>query len=227
MDIKNIKSASLPLWFPDQRLLGKFFAAHLPIHRLLYPTYKVRLLKAIARLCPARMDSVLDLGSGDGLMGSAILKFFPVRSVYGVDVVDRMHSSSIIRFSEYDGLTLPFKDQFFDVVLVCNVIHHVCPDVRGALLKEISRVCSGSVLIKDHLERGMLSRASLTLADWVGNAPFGGMVRADYLRSSDWQRLANDNNFQLEAFDGLGVQQGLRCIIFPDKNEIMLRFNRK
>jgi SAM-dependent methyltransferase len=224
VQIKNIQSILLPGWIPSREKVESFWAAHLPLYRFLSPVYKLKLLEAIARLFPPRADSMLDLGAGDGLLGSAIQRFFPVEYVCGVDVVNRMHPLSTIDFSAYNGISLPFEDASFDVVLLCNVIHHVRPVDRRRLLDEISRVCRGSVIIKDHLERGMLSRASLSLADWVGNAPFGGMVRASYLEAADWELLADNSRFKLEAYGGLRVQTGIRRVVFPDKNEIMLRF---
>jgi SAM-dependent methyltransferase len=226
MKIESIESLALPAWLPAPSEIEAFFAERLPFHRFLRPHYKVRLLQAMARLFPAHAESALDLGAGDGLMASAMLRFFPVHSVRGVDVVNRLHDAATIDFSVYDGVHLPFADDSFDVVLTCNVMHHVPPLARPALLAEVSRICRGGVLLKDHLARNSLARLSLTLADWVGNAPFGGMVQADYLDFSEWSQLAAGGNFQMEIFDGLRLQTGPRGLVFPDKNEIMLRFRR-
>lgn len=226
MQIEPIESVALPSWLPKKSALENFFIERLPFHRFLRPHYKVCLLQSVARLFPAQAETVLDLGAGDGLFATAIQSFFPVRSVRGVDIVNRLHAASTIDFSVYDGVRLPFEDASFDVVLACNVLHHVPPDARPALVVEISRVCRKAFLIKDHLATGSLSRASLTLADWVGNAPFGGMVQADYLDIAEWTRLAAGSGFRMEIFGGLGLQTGLRNLVFPDKNEIMLRFGR-
>lgn len=227
MQIESIERVALPPWLPESSALDAFFVERLRHHRFLRPRYKVRLLQAISRLFPAQAGSVLDLGAGDGLLASAIHRFFPVHSVQGVDIVNHLHTAATIDFSVYDGIHLPFEDATFDVVLACNVLHHVPTAMRSTLLTEISRVCCGSVLIKDHLARGVLSRISLTLADWVGNAPFGGMVEADYLDGEEWSHLAASCNFRMDVFDGLLLQAWPRNFLFPDKNEIMLRFSHR
>jgi len=196
------------------------------MHRHIRPHYKLRLLESIARLLPSGSKRVLDLGAGDGLMASAVKEFFPVQIIRGVDVVDRLHPAASIDFQTYDGMHLPFQDGEFDVVLTCNVLHHVPTDARISLIRDMLRVSNGTLIIKDHLARGAMSRASLKLADWVGNAPFGGMVEADYLDAEQWLTLANAANLELEIFDHLGIQRGIRNVVFPDRNEIMLRLSK-
>jgi len=225
MKTKPIQSLPLPEWFPDVSQIEAFFQQRLPMHRYLRPHYKLRLLDAIARLLPSDGQRVLDLGAGDGLMASALKEFFPVQLVCGVDVVDRLHPAASIDFQTYDGMHLPFEDGEFDVVLTCNVLHHVSPPARVTLVREMLRVSSGTLVIKDHLAHGLVSRTSLKLADLVGNAPFGGMVEADYLDADQWQTLAGAAGLSLEVFDHLGLQRGIRNLVFPDRNEVMLRLN--
>lgn len=226
MKTKPIQSLPLPEWFPETSEIEAFFQCRMPMHRYLRPHYKLRLLDAIARLLPSGCQRVLDLGAGDGLMASAVKEFFPVQVVRGVDVVDRLHPAATVDFQTYDGTHLPFGDGEFDVVLTCNVLHHVPPDARINLVRDMLRVSAGTLVIKDHLAHGPISRASLKLADWVGNAPFGGMVEADYLDAKQWDALADATNLDLELFDHLGFQRGLRNLVFPDRNEIVLRMNK-
>jgi SAM-dependent methyltransferase len=226
-DLQLIKTAPLPTWWPAESELIAFFQGAMPVHRFLPLTYKLTLLKGFARLFPDGPCRVLDLGAGDGLMATAISRFFPVGEIFGVDVVERIHPAARLEFLVYDGLTLPYPDQHFDVVLTCNVLHHVPIPNRSALLTEVARVTRSTILIKDHLARGPWSRTSLGLADWVGNAPFGGMVKADYLSQDDWDTLTANLPFERNWFKGLGLQRGVRNWIFPDENEIMIRLTRK
>lgn len=227
MKMESIETLPLPKWFPAAAQIETFFKGRQPIHRYLRPHYKLRLLESIARLLPTECQRIFDLGAGDGLMASAIKEFFPVQIVRGVDVVERLHPSSSIDFQVYDGTHLPFGDGEFDVVLTCNVLHHVPPAARDTLIADMLRVSTGTLIIKDHLARGPVSRASLKLADWVGNAPFGGMVEADYLDENQWRSLADTAGLNLEIFDQLKIQRGLRDFIFPDRNEIMLRLSKR
>lgn len=226
MKIEPIQSQPIPDWFPESSRVEAFFKERLPIHKYLRPHYKLRLLEAIARLLPVGAGRILDLGAGDGLMASAIQEFFPLQCIRGVDVVNRMNPASTIDFQTYDGEHLPFADGEFNIVLTCNVLHHVPPVGRKALLLEMLRVSKGTLIIKDHLVYGPISRKSLSFADWVGNAPFGGMVEADYLDANQWTALNESVGLQLEVFDHLGIQRGVRNLVFPDRNEIMLRLRK-
>ncbi|MFZ4778222.1 MAG: class I SAM-dependent methyltransferase [Terrimicrobiaceae bacterium] len=199
----------------------------MPLHRVIYPRYKITLIEAISRLLPGENISLLDLGAGDGLFASSLRRFLPLTLVEGVDITNRLHPKSNITFSVYDGKQLPFTDREFDVVLICNVLHHVPVSQRSSLIAEVSRVARQCIVIKDHLVTGPFSRISLGLADWVGNAPFRGMVEASYLSSSDWLGLLDLPPFTARYFNALGLQRGLRNLIFPDRQEIMIQLLRK
>jgi len=222
-ELKPIQTILIPPWWPPEPEVVAFFREILPIHHFLPLTYKLRLLRSLARLFPEGPCRVLDLGAGDGLMVTAIGKFFPVSRICGVDVTERINPAAKLDFSVYDGIQLPYPDKEFDVVLVCNVLHHVPRTNRRALLAEVARVTASTIIIKDHLARGVWSRTSLGLADWVGNAPFGGMVNADYLDSAAWTDLLAPLPFSQEYYHGLGLQRGLRNLFFPDRNEILIR----
>jgi len=82
MHIKDIQSLPLPERMPNQKLVGDFWSERLPL--------------------------MLDLGTGDVLMGSAILRFFPVGRVWGVDAIDRMRPSATSDFSLIKQDCAPF-----------------------------------------------------------------------------------------------------------------------
>lgn len=219
----SIQTLPLPKWFPDDRKLARFIQTFLPFHRVVSLRYKLNLLKSLARLWPEGKSNVLDIGAGDGVLGTAVKRYFPCKRVTGVDVVRRLHHAADIDFIVYDGVSLPFDANSFNVVMICNVIHHVIPSQRLALMMEVSRLTSETILIKDHLARGWFSRQSLCLADWVGNRPFGAMSVADYLDSGQWNGLLKPIPFEVSMFDQMQLQGGIRRIVFPDKNEIIIR----
>ena len=61
-----------------------------------------------------------------------------------------------IALARFDGSRLPFGDQSWDTVLLCDVLHHAEQPVT--LLKEAVRVARHCVAIKDHLVQGLLAR---------------------------------------------------------------------
>jgi len=223
ISVEPIDAIPVPPWLPSSRDAQLFFADCLPWSRVIRPTYKVRLLESVARLLPEGTASILDLGAGDGIFGSALQRFCVNARVYGVDVVRRLHPKSTIPFCTYDGKQLPFADKEFEVALLCNVLHHVPIIQRPSLFSEVARVSRRGILIKDHLAHNPMSHFSLAVADWIGNAPFGGMMKGVYLEASDWERLLNGSFFSVRYFNNLKMQTGLRNLIFPDRQEIMIQ----
>lgn len=221
--VADISSRPVPGWFPTDNEMADFIRGFSPVHRFVYPRYPIELLRGFARLFPSGATEVLDVGAGNGVPGSTVQRYFPDCTVRGVDVVARAHPESLVRVSVYDGSNLPFPDRSFDISLLSNVIHHVPEEARAGLLAEVLRVTRRTILVKDHLATGALSRRVLGLMDLIGNAPFGGMVRAEYLDAESWKQLFSTVPVQVEAFGGLGVQRGPRAIVFRDRLEIAFR----
>lgn len=212
-----MNAPSLP---PDERIAA-FLAGHQPAYRYRRPRYQVRLLKDLAALMPAGECRVLDIGAGNGLIGEAIAEFLPGKAVTGVDVAPRLLPTVRFPCAAYDGVNLPFADGAFDCALLCNVLHHVEPGSRVALLREALRVTGGGpLIIKDHLARSALDRLRLAALDFAGNLPFGGMVRARYLSEADWTGLLSRVDAAREALPESAYRSGLSALCFPNRLEI-------
>lgn len=135
--------------------------------------------------------SVLDVGSGDGRLAETILKRRPDLRIEGVDVMVRPKTAIPVR--EFDGTNLPYGDDAFDVVMLCDVVHHIVDPIP--LLREIVRVAAGQVVIKDHYCESRLDLLTLRLMDWVGNARHGVALPYNYWSRQKWA----------DAFATLGV----------------------
>jgi SAM-dependent methyltransferase len=109
--------------------------------------------------------TVLDLGCGDGSIARRVMDQRPDLSFEGVDILIRPRTH--IRVTQFDGGRLPFPDQSFDYVTVIDVLHHT--DQPAEVLAEAVRVARRGVVLKDHLQEGLLARQTLRLMDWVGN----------------------------------------------------------
>jgi SAM-dependent methyltransferase len=88
-------------------------------------------------------DRLLDVGSGEGY-GAAIVSSW-VTSYDGVDVsatavahAAKTYGAASVRFEHYDGRTLPYETDAFDLVVSFQVIEHV-EDVDG-YMREMHRV---------------------------------------------------------------------------------------
>lgn len=126
--------------------------------------------------------SVLDIGCGDGTIGSLIAQQRPDVSIQGVEFLVRPECK--IECSLFDGCTVPFADASFDVCLFVDVLHHT--QDPAVLLREATRVSRSLVLIKDHLDENFVDNATLRFMDWVGNRPHGVVLTYNYQSRRQW-----------------------------------------
>jgi SAM-dependent methyltransferase len=140
------------------------------------------LSRALAKAIPDR-GTVLDIGCGDGLLATALMRIRPDLRIEGVDVVERI--KSMMPVALYDGTHLPFEDKSFDYVTIVDVLHHT--DDPAVVLAEAGRVARRGVIIKDHLREGFLAHATLTFMDWFGNFGDGVPMPYNFLSRSEWQ----------------------------------------
>lgn len=93
-------------------------------------------LENIAKLLPSKA-TILEIGAGTGWQAKALE--MKGHSVVAVDLPSSTYSSNrVIDIIEYDGKTLPFNDNSFDIIFSSNVLEHV--HSLNDLLKENQRV---------------------------------------------------------------------------------------
>jgi len=98
-------------------------------------------LKAIKTHTTKHQLALLDIGTADGLMLNNLANELSPRISVGIDF-----SSELLKFADNnqsffvqsDASKLPFKDDFFDVVVACAIIEHV-PNAE-AMINECYRV---------------------------------------------------------------------------------------
>lgn len=95
-------------------------------------------------LCCIKLDTATDLGCGTGEMMKLILQQNEDKSLYGIDLSEKMLDvakeklGNRVKLILGDSEQLPFPDSFFDVVYCNDSFHHYpAPD---KVLSEISRV---------------------------------------------------------------------------------------
>jgi ubiquinone/menaquinone biosynthesis C-methylase UbiE len=146
-----------------------------------FPRRKQVLVNLISALIPEG-SSVLDVGTGDGSIAAAIQQSKQGLVVTGIDVLVRNHTE--IPVSNYDGLSIPFSNNSYDIVLFVDVLHHT--DNPQRLLNEAARVAKKYVIIKDHNRNGFLAETTLRFMDWVGNAHYGVALPYNYWSQTQW-----------------------------------------
>jgi len=211
----------------DPHLLQGIMSRHLAMYRSKVPFYQATMLDSLRQVWAGDHRRLLDVGGGTGVIAQAMSELFPLEEVQTVDLVDRFCPSLTVSTRQYDGKTLPFRDDAFDAATLNNVIHHVPLAARAALLREIRRVVDGPLYIKDHESLHAVDRLRLMAMDAIGNIPFGGMVWARYLDRAEWERLAAESGYRIAARAApLRYRKGPYGWLFPNRLEITLRLER-
>lgn len=225
--LARFDGASTPDLRIDDAVILRRLADRDPWLRFRKPRYQLHLIKDLALLLPPGPCRILDIGAGSGLIGEIIATLMPGKTVIGVDVAARALPGLRIPLVRFDGRQLPFPDRSFDCALFCNSLHHVPPPVRPALLREALRVTGGgSLVIKDHLVAAPLDRLRLWALDFLGNAPRGAMVSAEYLAAQQWDDLLSEVRCAGERLPVSAYRVGLWNWCFPSRLEACFRVRR-
>jgi SAM-dependent methyltransferase len=128
--------------------------------------------------------AVLDVGCGEGYVGQE-LATRGVREVWGVDILD-LRGDKSGPFRLYDGRTLPFPDESFDLVMLNFVLHHVPDEGKIALVREALRVTRAKLFILEDTPTTAFDRfVSQRHGDAYrrkidSDAPFGFLTPAEW-----------------------------------------------
>jgi SAM-dependent methyltransferase len=143
------------------------------------------------------VESLLDVGCGDGVNVTRLAAAAGATRFVGVDVVVRPHAT--IGVVKYDGRTLPFPDRSFEAVSMVDVLHH-CTDPQRVLAEAI-RVASKMLVIKDHFAFGAITHRMLYWMDLVGNAKDGIVSPGTYFEPDEWVAMIARAGGRLIALD--------------------------
>ena len=113
------------------------------IYRLKRRTFEVS--KSIKTFHPETPQSILDIGTADGIMLGNLKYAFPNANCIGIEYTRDLIAcceSKTIHLIQGDALTLPIKDSAFDVVIATAIIEHVSEPIQ--LVREASRVLRGN-----------------------------------------------------------------------------------
>jgi SAM-dependent methyltransferase len=152
-------------------------------HALVFQRRTRVLAEMLAAQIP-RGARVLDIGCGDGTIGSLVAQLRPDISIQGVEFLVRTECK--IECGVFDGASLPFPDGAFDVCLFVDVLHHT--QDPSILLGEAVRVSRSFVLLKDHLDENFVDNVTLRLMDWLGNRPHGVVLTYNYQSRTEWAK---------------------------------------
>jgi ubiquinone/menaquinone biosynthesis C-methylase UbiE len=132
----------------------EFMAMNNPIRAFVQEKYELNILRAMTSL--KGMESVLEIGCGNGTGTKLIKKYFAPKNITAIDLDEKMielarkrNTDPSISYTLMDASTLDFPDEQYDAIFDFGIIHHV-PDWKGCL-KELKRVLkpNGQLILED------------------------------------------------------------------------------
>lgn len=152
-----------------------------------------RIADIIRSLGPSgREVRCLDAGCGDMQIAERVAALAPHTAWSCIDIHELPDglkgAEKWKKYRSFDGRTIPFPDKSFDIVLFCDVLHHVQTDAQ-ALLSEAART-GRLVIIKDHFEYSFWSRGMLWAMDFVGNWGYGVGLPKRYFTRQGFEVIA-------------------------------------
>jgi SAM-dependent methyltransferase len=175
-------SRSTNLWSDSEHALGYLRARDTIPHR-------VDALAVVCELLPARVERVLDLGTGAGDLLALVLAARPGASGVGLDFGDEMLRQARARFASngdveirHHDLERPLPDDLgdFDVIASSFAIHHLAPARQRALYGEAFNFSNETQITVLEITRRILALMGSDLEPEVRNEA-GNEIQHQYL----------------------------------------------
>lgn len=192
-------------------------------NKLIYTRRMKRLTDLIA---PLLEDSkhILDVGCGDGKIDSYLLEKNKSITIRGIDVLVR--PSVYLDVQKYDGITIPYESDTFDTVMTIDVIHHT--DDPKVIVKELVRVSSKYIIIKDHVKSGVISYIKLRAMDYVGNSHYHVRCPYNYQTWKQWKEIFDMNGLEIVKLErNLNLYKGIFHLVFDGKMQFIALLKKK
>ena len=165
---------------------------------------------------------VLEVGVGDGMIASQIIGRRPDATVLGIDLAENPGSlfegdHQRVEFRSISTSELRSENPgTFDAIIIADVLHHVPPAIRPALLADVSELLAddGVLLVKE-------SVVVKSPGYWMGKFSdlyITGDRNVSYLREDDLHQLIIDNVTGLVASG--------RSTVKPWKTNLLLVWRR-
>ncbi len=119
----------------------------------------------------AQASSLLDIGVGSGLALRHVMEQNPHLTATGIDIRDLRLPDVKVPLQLYNGHTMPFDANRFDVSLIFYVLHH-CENPQR-VLEEAVRVTRQTIIVIEEFDRPGADEASLDLTERESHRALG------------------------------------------------------
>lgn len=169
-------------------------------------------------------ENILDIGCGDGRIDFDLMQRNKEIDIKGLDVLIR--AKTYIKVKKYDGYHIPMASNSVDMIMLIDVLHHV--DDPKRLMKELVRVSTSWIIIKDHIRSGICSYLKLRLMDYVGNAHYHVRLPYNYMTREQWKQLFEENGLYIEEYkEDLHLYSGIFHWLFDRKLHFIVKLHVK
>jgi len=135
-------------------------------------------------------ESILDIGSGN--CGLNLLLQKQGKNITGVDIANKSAYPEITPVV-YDGVTLPFADNEFDVVQLITVLHHIKDPEQT--IREAMRV-GKRVIIMEDIHTNYIQKQITCIADSINNWEFIGHPHTNK-SDKEWKAIFEKYNLTI------------------------------
>jgi ubiquinone/menaquinone biosynthesis C-methylase UbiE len=170
---------------------------------------KVRYLLDLARRRLGRLSDmdVLDIGCGVGSTDRHLAG--KVGRLHGVDIPEEVlerarENVPEAEYRAYDGRTLPYPDNRFDLAFAINVMHHVPPAQWPDFVREMTRVVrpGGLAVVFEHNPYNPLTRRAVRECSFDADAVLLPRVRTRALAEGAGLRVVETRYILFTPFRG-------------------------
>jgi len=150
------------------------------------------------------------------------LSWFQLQSLQNdIDDESFKNSNSTLLFTNHDAKSLPFKDNFFDVVICKNVLHHMkTVEDLNAIISEMNRI-SNKIIIVEVLNPLYEGRWGRFRHKWIYDKLLKEVEAGDnFLSREAFNSVRSMGNYK-ESFEMPTVRGVYQFCIFENKNKIM------
>ncbi len=157
-------------------------------------------------------SKILDLGCGSGIIGKNFQKYFK-GDLVGVDIKDQRIVN--IPFQVYNGVSLPFSENYFDVVLINYVLHH-CQNQK-VILEEAKRVVKDKIIIFEDLAEGILAKLICKIHGISFDFLFQkNKETGNFKKGDEWKKIFENSGLKLV------FEKRVSSIVDPVKKKLFI-----